>query len=75
MRRAASSISPASELLRLTNFTDGPPEGVLQAYKGRRKEVAMPTTMGRNAEEKHRTSSTVKDRVTEICSQWESGLS
>lgn len=35
----------------------------------------MPATMGRNAEEKHRTSSAVKDRVTEICSQWESGLS
>lgn len=35
----------------------------------------MPATMGRNAEEKHRTSSAVKDRVTEICSQWEPGLS
>ena len=75
MRRTALSIPPASELLRLTNFTDGPPEGVLRAYKGHRKEVAMPATMGRNAEEKHRTSSAVKDRVTEICSQWESGLS
>ena len=35
----------------------------------------MPATMGRNAEEKHRTSSAVKDRATEICSQWELGLS
>lgn len=35
----------------------------------------MPATMGRNAEGKHRTSSAVKDRVTEICSQWEPGLS
>ena len=35
----------------------------------------MPATMGRNAEGKHRTSSAVKDRLTEICSQWEPGLS
>ena len=35
----------------------------------------MPATMDRNAEGKHRTSSAVKDRVTEICSQWEPGLS
>ncbi len=75
MRRAAFSISPASELLRLNKLYGRPPEGVPRAYKGHRKEVAMPATMGRNAEEKHRTSSAVKDRVTEICSQWESGLS
>lgn len=35
----------------------------------------MPATMGRNAEGKRRTSSAVKDRVAEICSQWEPGLS
>lgn len=69
MHRTAFSISPASELLRLTNFTDGPSKGVLRAYKGHRKGVAMPATMGRNAEEKHRTGSAVKDRVTEICPQ------
>ena len=31
----------------------------------------MPVTMGKSAEEKHRTSSAVKDRMTEICPQWE----
>lgn len=35
----------------------------------------MPATMDRNAEGKHRTSSAVKDLVTEICPQWEPGLS
>ena len=35
----------------------------------------MPATMGRNAEEKHRTSSAVKDHATKICPQWELGLS
>lgn len=35
----------------------------------------MPATMGRNAEGKHRTSSAVKDRMTEICPQWEPGPS
>lgn len=35
----------------------------------------MPATIDRNAEGKHRTGSAVKDRVTEICSQWEPGLS
>ena len=31
----------------------------------------MPATMDRNAEGKHRTSSAVKDHVTEIYPQWE----
>ena len=33
----------------------------------------MPATMGRNAEEKYRTSSAAKSRTAEICPQW--GLS
>lgn len=35
----------------------------------------MPETMGRSAEEKHRTSSATKSRAAEMCSQWEPGLS
>ena len=35
----------------------------------------MPETMGRNAEEKHRTGPAVKDHATKICPQWELGLS
>lgn len=35
----------------------------------------MPATTGRSAKGKHRTSSAVKNRVTEICSQWEPDLS
>ncbi len=35
----------------------------------------MPETMGRSAEEKHRTSSATKSRTAEMCSQWEPGLS
>ena len=35
----------------------------------------MPETMGRSAEEKHRTSSATKSRTAEMCSQWEPGPS
>lgn len=35
----------------------------------------MPATMDRNTEGKHRASSAVKDHMTEICPQWEPGLS
>lgn len=35
----------------------------------------MPETMGRSAEEKHRTSSATKSRTAEMCSQWGPGLS
>lgn len=44
-------------------------------YAGYRKGITMPATMVRNAEGKFRTSSAVKDRATEIYSQWGLSLS
>ena len=35
----------------------------------------MPATMGRNAEEKYRTSPATKNRAAELCSQWGPGPS